>query len=237
VAAGDAEPFSHTEYFTMLLAAALRAQDAGDYGIAAALVIRNRTTELISIGRNTVLSCRDPLGHAEVNAIRGIQSLLADERTGHRLGARPRGLEVPVGSLPSTVIIRPAAPRPSPAASESVLYTTLEPCPMCAVAIISSRIGSVVVAAPDEQGGTLAQERLAKLPPAWVTLASEQGLAVHFASPDSTLIPIPAELAERLTRAFHATKEARDAEVSQGVLLQDDIADAIAGLASQQEPS
>jgi hypothetical protein len=47
--------YSDGEYFAVLLDAAVQAQDAGDYGIAAALVIRARNTELISLGRNAVL--------------------------------------------------------------------------------------------------------------------------------------------------------------------------------------
>jgi tRNA(Arg) A34 adenosine deaminase TadA len=103
---------------------------------------------------------------------------------------------------------------------------------MCTVAIISSRIDRVIIAAPDEQGGALAAERFARLSPAWSSLASEQELAVDFASPESSVAPIPAKLAARLSRAFRDTKDARDAEVSQGVLLHDQISAAIAELIS-----
>lgn len=219
------EPYSDAEYFTMLLAAAMQAQEAGDYGIAAALVIRDRRRELISVGRNAVLSARDPLGHAEINAIRGIQSMLASRRTHQPQHPQPwtGGLTMASGSA-SAVFLRPARPRLSPVAIESVLYTSLEPCPMCTVAIISSRIERVVIAAPDEQGGALAPERLATLPPAWSSLASQQGLSVAFADE----VPVLPELTARLRRAFTETKQARDAEVSQGVLLRDDIASAMA---------
>jgi len=226
-----AKPYADAEYFAMLLAGAMQALDAGDYGIAAALVIRDQATELISFGRNTVLSARDPLGHAEVNAIRGIQSMLASQRTGRPLRAPAWTPRMPAGSAVSTVFSRPAPPGLSPGTIESVLYASIEPCPMCTVAIISSRIERVVVAAPDEQGGALARERLAALPPAWSSLGSQQGLAVDLASPQSAAAPIPAQLAARLTRAFRDTKDARDAEVSQGVLLHDDIAAAISELA------
>ncbi len=37
--------------------------------------------------------------------------------------------------------------------SDAVIYVTLEPCPMCAGAIINSRIGRVVFGAYDEKGG------------------------------------------------------------------------------------
>ncbi|MCQ2385218.1 MAG: nucleoside deaminase [Clostridia bacterium] len=36
---------------------------------------------------------------------------------------------------------------------ESVLYVTLEPCPMCAGAAVNARIGRVVFGARDEKGG------------------------------------------------------------------------------------
>jgi tRNA(Arg) A34 adenosine deaminase TadA len=204
----------------------VQAQDAGDYGIAAALVIRARNTELISVGRNAVLSARDPLGHAEINAIRGIQSVLASQRSDQPQQARPWTGWLTAGSA-SSVYYRPAQTPLSPGAIESVLYTSLEPCPMCTVAILSSRIERVVIAAPDERGGALAPERLAKLPPAWSSLAAEHGLTVAFEYGENAA-PVHAELAERLGRAFWETKDARDAEVSQGVLLHDDIAAAIA---------
>ena len=37
--------------------------------------------------------------------------------------------------------------------TDAVMYVTLEPCPMCAGAIINSRIGRVVFGAYDEKGG------------------------------------------------------------------------------------
>jgi tRNA(Arg) A34 adenosine deaminase TadA len=224
-------PYSDLEYFTILLAAAEHARDAGDYGIAAALVIRDHDRELVSIGQNALLSSRDPLGHAEINAIRGVQSVLAGPRTGLRPGQPRQAGQTP----PNEAAVRPAWSafvRPSPpgrraADPESVLYTTLEPCPMCAVAIISSRIGRVVVATRDEQGGALAEGRLTDLPPAWSSLAAQQGLVVELAEAGGP-VSLPAKLIAELRGAFLDTKEARDAEVSQGVLLRDDVIAAIA---------
>ena len=46
VALASAEPYSDAEYLTILLAAATQARDAGDYGIAAALVIRHQGLDL-----------------------------------------------------------------------------------------------------------------------------------------------------------------------------------------------
>ena len=229
-ALASAEPYSDTEYFATALAASMQAQAAGDYGIAATLVIRGQDTELIGVGRNAVLSSRDPLGHAEINAIRAVQSALASQRTGRAQHARPWTGEVQLGSATGAVFFRPAPPGLPAHGIESLLYASLEPCPMCTVAIISSRIDRVVVATPDEHGGALAPERFARLPLAWSSLASQQGLVVDFASANSTAAPIPAKLAARLSQAFSSTKHARDAEVSQGVLMNGNIEAAIARL-------
>jgi tRNA(Arg) A34 adenosine deaminase TadA len=231
-ALASAEPYSDTEYFAMALAAAMQAQAAGDYGIAAALVIRSHDTELIGVGRNAVLSSRDPLGHAEVNAIRAVQSALGGQHIGRAQHARPWTGEMPLGSAAGAVFFRPARPGLPARGTESLLYASLEPCPMCTVAIISSRIDRVVVATPDEQGGALAPERFARLPLAWSSLASQQGFVVDFAAGEGAAAPIPAKLAARLSEAFRSTKDARDAEVSQGVLLNGNIEAAIAQLAT-----
>jgi tRNA(Arg) A34 adenosine deaminase TadA len=189
-------------------------------------VIRDRSTELISVGRNAILSSRDPLGHAEINAVRGIQSLFASLRTGEPQRARPWTGELPSGpAAASTVFFRRSPTELPPGGVQSLLYTSLEPCPMCTVALISSRIARVVVAAPDERGGALAPDRFARLPRAWSALASRQGLTVDFAAGDGA---VPADLIASLSHAFLDTKDARDAAVSEGVLLHADIASAIA---------
>ncbi|MGR9100646.1 MAG: nucleoside deaminase, partial [Gammaproteobacteria bacterium] len=52
---------------------------------------------------------------------------------------------------------------------EYTLYTSLEPCPMCLVRLISSGLKNVVYAAPDEEGGMTT--RLESLPSLWVELS------------------------------------------------------------------
>jgi tRNA(Arg) A34 adenosine deaminase TadA len=63
-------PFSASDYFARLAAAAEDARGNGNYAIAAALVVRHAGTELILLGRNTLFASGDPTGHAEINAIR-----------------------------------------------------------------------------------------------------------------------------------------------------------------------
>lgn len=73
---GSISPQSTEEYFALLLDRALRAQKMGDGGISAALAVRCHGFEIVSFGCNTVYSQRDPLGHAEVNAIRRLRDLI-----------------------------------------------------------------------------------------------------------------------------------------------------------------
>jgi hypothetical protein len=74
---GSISPQSTEEYFALLLDRALRAQRIGDGGISAALTVRCPGFEIVSFGCNTVFSQRDPLGHAEINAIRHLRDLIA----------------------------------------------------------------------------------------------------------------------------------------------------------------
>jgi hypothetical protein len=113
--------------------------------------------------------------------------------------------------------------------------TTLEPCPMCTTAILNSRIGKVIIAAPDEDGGALAPERLRRLPPIWPKLAASQGLRVAFTSEDAEGDPdtyVPGALSDLLVQAFLDTKEARDARLEKGILFRSDTHAGLQGLLS-----
>lgn len=215
------QPYTAEEYFAVLLDRAARASRAGDYGIGAALVVRYSDVEIVSVGRNTVISARDPFGHAEANSIRHLQRLIslgeanlagqvAEWTEVHSVMASPAGPDI---------FLRPASPSRK---LGSLLYTTLEPCPMCTVAILNSRIEHVVIAVPDEPGGALAAERLVKLPGVWAQIAARQGLRVTFTnseSPGDADEFISRELSAMLGGVFWDTKAARDAEVAAGVLL------------------
>ena len=93
-------------YKRQALEAAREAARLGEIPVGACIV---RDGEILAVGYNTRESERDPLGHAEINAIR---------KACQRLGSwRLDGC---------------------------VLYVTLEPCPMCAGAILNARISRVV---------------------------------------------------------------------------------------------
>ncbi|MEG2189294.1 MAG: tRNA adenosine(34) deaminase TadA [Christensenella sp.] len=94
---------------------ALRAGMADEVPIGAVIV---RDGAVIATGANTRETSKNPLGHAEINAIQKASALLDGWRL---LGC--------------------------------TLYVTLEPCPMCAGAIINARIPRVVFGAYDKKAG------------------------------------------------------------------------------------
>lgn len=171
---GSLSPQSAEEYFALLLDRALRAQGAGNGGISAALAVRCHGFEIVSFGWNTVFSQRDPLGHAEVNAIRRLSDLIAlpSGAVKHSINSWTSAFHVLHSD--ESIFIR----RTNDACCQSVLYTTLEPCPMCTIALITAGVNSVLVAVSDELTGTLASGRLDSLPAAWSELARQQGLRV-----------------------------------------------------------
>jgi tRNA(adenine34) deaminase len=132
----------------MLLRRAETAADAGNYGIAAALVVRSGGRELVSLANNTVFADHDPAGHAEMNAIRQAHEAML----GHAMVPTPAG-----------EIVRQHAPS---RATEMILFATLEPCPMCTVCAINARVSQVVIATPDPLAGATAPERLSTRAPA-----------------------------------------------------------------------
>lgn len=81
-------------------------------------VILDAAGEVIATGRNTKERDEDPLGHAEVMAIRAAAEKLGNWRL-----------------------------------NECTLVVTLEPCVMCAGAILAARIPTVVYGAWDEKAG------------------------------------------------------------------------------------
>ena len=81
-------------------------------------VIFDAAGEVIATGRNTKERDEDPLGHAEVMAIRAAAQKLGNWRL-----------------------------------SDCTLVVTLEPCVMCAGAILAARIPTVVYGAWDEKAG------------------------------------------------------------------------------------
>ena len=63
-----------------------------------------------------------------------------------------------------------------------ILYTSLEPCPMCLLRLISSGVKKIYFAAKDEDGGMV--YRFKHMPPVWIELAQRQEFTLAQCSPE-----------------------------------------------------
>ena len=98
-----------------------RAAETGHNGeVPVAAVILDEQGRCIGHGRNRRETDRDPLGHAELVALRQAALVLGDWRF-----------------------------------NQCTLLVTLEPCPMCAGALVQARMGRVVFGAADPKRGAL----------------------------------------------------------------------------------
>ena len=107
---------THQDYMRQALALAQEAAAAGEVPVGCVIV--DKDGQVIGRGRNRREEEKNPLAHAELDAIADACRRYGDWRL---KGAR--------------------------------LYVTLEPCPMCAGAIINARVGTVCYGARDEKAG------------------------------------------------------------------------------------
>jgi len=113
-----AVPTSHERKAQMELALVEARACAHSNDVPVGAVILDEAGVVIATGRNTKERDEDPLGHAEVMAIRAAAEKLGNWRL-----------------------------------SDCTLVVTLEPCVMCAGAILAARIPTVVYGAWDEKAG------------------------------------------------------------------------------------
>lgn len=194
-----ARPHTHEEMFLRLLHHGVHAREAGNYGIAAACVVRHGGRELVCFGASTLFSDRDPSGHAEMNALRNANHL-----------ARASDADREAMLSKGTGFLLRDAPH---VRSETLLYSTLEPCPMCTVAIVNAGVDEVVVGCADEFAGALL--RLDTLAPLWAELVAARHMAVHLLGPDE----VPGELLGQLRSLFFETKDPLDRDLQRGGVL------------------
>lgn len=195
---------SAEEYFSTLLRRARATEGEGNYAIAAAVSLRHEGWELLVVGTNSVFAGHNPLGHAEANAVMHLRKLGSTDRD-------PLEQMLADGEADGSILVR-QAPNDR---SETVLYTTLEPCPMCTVCIINAGIDRVVIAADDPPSGSLAPERLAALPPIWPELA--RGLTVMWAQSDDPSAfesYLPESLRSELVSVFVDSRVRFDSQLS-----------------------
>jgi tRNA(adenine34) deaminase len=105
-------------YMNAAVALARKAGEAGDVPVGAVIVDKNG--EIVGEGLNTRETEKNPLGHAEINAIAAAAKKLG--------GWRLFGCSI---------------------------YVTLEPCPMCAGAIINARLDRCYIGAVDKKNGAV----------------------------------------------------------------------------------
>lgn len=108
---------THRELMTRAIELAKEAAREGEIPVGAVIA---KDGEIIAEGKNSRERTKNPMGHAEINAIENACKALGDWRL-----------------------------------SDCTLYVTLEPCPMCAGAIINARIKKVVYGAYDYKAGSV----------------------------------------------------------------------------------
>ena len=108
------------EYFRWMKFILRRSQEVGKNELPIAAVIIDEKGRCIGRGSNKRNTNNDPLGHAEIIALRQASLLKNDWRL-----------------------------------NECVIITNLEPCTMCASALIQARIGGVIYGAFDKKRGGL----------------------------------------------------------------------------------
>ena len=198
-----ATPYSATEYFSMLLERGADTREQGNYGIAAALVLRQQGTEVIIFGANTLKTESNPTGHAETNAIMlGHKIVQGDQEAFNQLIEEGR------------VAVRQAPHQEK----ETFLYTSLEPCPMCATAAINTgSIDKVVIATADRIAGGMLPARLSPTAPLWGGTAKAQEMDVVLCQnvdPEKTDTYLPPKLQENLNELFFGTREGLDEDLA-----------------------
>jgi tRNA(Arg) A34 adenosine deaminase TadA len=215
----SARRHSATEYFALLLDRAARAAERGDYGIAAAAVMRSAGVEVVSIGTNSMTTNGDPTGHAEIGALLQIAALTRDSSRAET--PRASVWDSPTDALDAGTNLLTRST--STAASDLTLYATLEPCPMCTVALINAGVGRVIVAVADPSAGALAPERLSRLAPLWPNMVEKRRVQIDFleaqTSASSNEPFIPRALIENLNIVFDLTRAELDGQLAKhGVL-------------------
>lgn len=157
-----------------LLRCARRVGESGEIPVAA--VVLDAAGRAVGWGSNRRHRDQDPLGHAELVALRQAAALRQDWRF-----------------------------------NDCTLLVTLEPCPMCAGALIQARVGRVVFAAADSKRGALGGcLDLSQDPSAHHHMAVQGGLA----APPAEQLLSGWFLQRRRERRRHAGPGPEDSEAS-----------------------
>lgn len=134
-------------------------------GIGACLV-REATGEIVERGHNRQF---EPYYRSDLHAEMDLLTRYEDRIKAVRPGGRGN---------PSTAETRKMG--------GLILYTSLEPCPMCLTRIINTGLKKVLHAAPDETGGMA--QRISGLPPFWQNMAKDNIYQAANCSPELVAI-------------------------------------------------
>ncbi len=115
------------DFLHAAIAEARAAERDGEVPVGAVIV---RKGEIVARGQNRVLRDHDPTAHAEIVALRHAGRALENYR-----------------------LVDKSTSDKDSKDTGCTLYTTLEPCAMCAGAILHARIARLVYAAPDPKAG------------------------------------------------------------------------------------
>ena len=110
----------NSEYIEWMKFLLRRSSDVGNFELPISAVIIDEKGRCIGRGRNTRNTKKDPLGHAEIMALKQASLIKNDWRF-----------------------------------NKCVIITNLEPCTMCASALIQARMGKVIYGAHDKKRGGL----------------------------------------------------------------------------------
>jgi tRNA(Arg) A34 adenosine deaminase TadA len=198
------QPYSAAEYFGMIMNKALDTRQAGNYGIAAAFILRLRGYELIFFGQNGLITENDPHAHAEMDSVQQARKLFncPDQIEADAMAAAL----IEQGRL----LVR-LAPDDE---TKTIIATTLEPCPMCTVgSVIDTKIDQVIIGAADEYSGAMLDGRLQQLAKIWSDMAENQNLEITLCQnedPNQTDSYIPKQMQALLNRLFFEHREPMD---------------------------
>lgn len=210
-------PGSRKEYLCALLANAVTALDRGDYAIAAVAAVRHQGLEIISVDANSLFSASDPRGHAEANAVSRLLGLTHAAPRNAASSVRPwPGLDT-LGEIANGIYVRPLPELEDD--SPSILYTSLEPCPMCTVVTLNAGIRRVWVAGRDDDAGSLAADGVHDMPPLWSAIQRAQGMDVDYFDPEAETDSDVHSIVALARQLFAASRARLDDDLSRGGLL------------------
>jgi tRNA(adenine34) deaminase len=136
------------EYMRMALDEARAAARAGEVPVGAVIVLDGRV--IARAGNRTIADC-DPTAHAEVVALRAAAKKLGNYRLVG--GARPK--QKAQKEKDDAEAQRALSRAEMRGGAGATLYVTIEPCSMCAGAMVQARIARLVYGCDDPKGGAV----------------------------------------------------------------------------------